>query len=219
MDDTLRAYHRAQDELDMVLAKVGADQWDSPSMCADWTVRDIAGHATWAQRQMCAWATGDEFTDRTGAPGSPHPGVLVGDDPVRAFRTARSACDAALTDDGLTRTTVLPGMGEIPVAAILPLLLTDSIAHAWDIAHPLGIEIQLPPDLLTRATAWARANVVRAPGFFAPELPAPPNADDQTRLMAYLGRDTARRGLSIADHQPPFTRSESGTPASRVRRV
>lgn len=203
MDDTLQAYRRAQDELEMVLAKIGSEQWDSPSACADWTVRDVAGHATWGQRQMRAWATGDEFTDRTGAPGSPHPGVLAGDDPVRTFRTARANCDAALTDEALARTTVLPGLGEIPVAAILSLLLTDSIAHAWDIAHPLGIEIQLSPDLVTRAADWARANVVRAPGFFGPELAAPAGSDAQTRLMAYLGRDTAHRD------QPPGVHKSS----------
>ncbi|RDI46148.1 TIGR03086 family metal-binding protein [Nocardia mexicana] len=189
MDETLRAYRRAQDELEAVLGKVGADQWDSPSACAEWTVRDIAGHVTWAQRQMCAWATGEEFGDRSGAPGSAHPAVQVGGDPVEDFRAARAACDAALTDAALARVTQITGIGEIPLAAILPLLLTDSITHAWDIGHPLGMDIQLPPDLVARADEWARTNVVRAPGFFGPELPPPADADEQTRLLSFLGRE------------------------------
>ncbi|MBB5912880.1 uncharacterized protein (TIGR03086 family) [Nocardia transvalensis] len=189
MDDTLEAYGRALDELELVLAKVDAGQWDSASACAEWTVRDVAGHVTWGQCQMRAWASGEDFTDRTGAPGASHPAALTGGDPVRAFRDARAACDSTLTDSGLARIVALPGLGEIPVAAILPLLLTDSITHAWDIAHPLGIEIQLPPDLVTRAFDWSRANVVRAPGFFGPELSPPTESDQQHRLMAYLGRD------------------------------
>ncbi|GAB2688766.1 TIGR03086 family metal-binding protein [Nocardia thraciensis] len=188
MDETLRAYRRAVDELEGVLAKVGADQWDSPSACAEWTVRDIAGHVAWAQRQMRAWATGEEFTDRSGAPGSAHPAVLAGEDPVETFRAARAACDAALTDAALARITQITGIGEIPLAAILPLLLTDSITHAWDMGHPLGIDIQVPPDLVARASTWAHANIVRAPGFFGPEVNPPSGADDQTRLLAFLGR-------------------------------
>ncbi|WP_280266751.1 TIGR03086 family metal-binding protein [Nocardia wallacei] len=188
MDETLQAYRRAVDELEAVLAKVGAGQWDSPSACAEWTVRDVAGHVTWAQRQMRAWAVEEEFTDRSGAPGSAHPGALAGDDPVQAFRSARAACDAALTAEALARTTQITGLGEIPLSAVLPLLLTDSITHAWDMAHPLGMDIQLPPDLVARASAWAHANVVRAPGFFGPEATPPSGADDQTRLLAYLGR-------------------------------
>jgi hypothetical protein len=48
--------------------------------------------------------------------------------------------------------------------------------------------VRLDPELLPGAFAWARDNVVRAPGFFGPELEPPPDADEQTRWLAYLGR-------------------------------
>jgi len=58
--DILNPYRRAQEGLDAVLATVRPDQWDTPSTCSEWTVRDIAGHVIWGQRQLRAWATGEQ---------------------------------------------------------------------------------------------------------------------------------------------------------------
>lgn len=188
MDTMLEQYRMAQDGFDAVLAEVPADRWDTPSTCADWTVRDVAGHVTWGQWQMRAWATGSPDPERTGAPGSPRPGVLTGPDPVATWRTARAESVPTLTPETLTRTTSITGIGEVPLVAVLALLVTDTVVHTWDIGHALGMPVTLEPTLVTTATDWARANVVRRPGFFGPELTAPDDSDKQTRLLAYLGR-------------------------------
>ena len=89
--DVLELYGRAQSGFDAMLAGVQPDQWDSPSTCAGWTVRDVAGHVTWGQRQLRAWATRGTY-DQPGGPGTPHPAVvLAGADPVSAWRAARAA--------------------------------------------------------------------------------------------------------------------------------
>jgi uncharacterized protein (TIGR03086 family) len=187
--DTMDAYRRARDGFDAVLTRVSPDRWDSPSMCAEWAVGDVAGHVIWAQHQLQSWAAGTAYTERAGAPGSPHPATMIGADPVRTWREARMAADASLTDTALGRTTVIPGRGEIPVAEVIPLLITDLVTHTWDIGHALDVDVRLPADLVALAFDWARANVVRAPGFFGPELTPPDDADEQTRMLAFLGRD------------------------------
>lgn len=186
--DTMKLYRQAQDEFDAVLAAVRPDQWDAPSACTEWAVRDVAGHVIWGQHQMRAWATGAEYTDRTGAPGSPHPAVHAGDDPVATWRAAREASVATLTEDALARPTSITGIGEVPLAAVVTLLITDQVAHTWDIGHALEMDVRLDPALVAVAFDWARANVVRAPGFFGPELTPPADADEQTRMLAFLGR-------------------------------
>lgn len=188
MMDSMATYRLAQDGLDAVLAAVPADRWDTPSACAEWTVRDVAGHVIWGQHQLRAWATGAEYTQQAGAPGAPHPAEMTGDDPVATWRAARAASVPTLTDTALAGTTTIPGMGEVPLAAVLNLMITDTTTHAWDIAHGLGMELELQPVLVTHAFDWARANLVRRPGFFGPELTAPDAADEQTRMLAYLGR-------------------------------
>lgn len=186
--ETLESYRRAQDLLDRVLAAVPDGQWDQPSACAEWSVRDVAGHVIWGQRQLRAWVTGAEFADRTGAPGAPHPRELATDDPVATWRAARADALATLDEESLARTTTLVGLGEITIAAVLTLLTTDALAHAWDIGHALGIDVRFDEELIPGSFAWARQNAVRRPGFFGPELTPPGEAGDQTRLLAFLGR-------------------------------
>jgi uncharacterized protein (TIGR03086 family) len=186
--DTMESYRRAQDTLDAVLAAVPADGWDHPSACAEWSVRDVAGHVIWGQRQLRTWATGAELADRSGAPGAPHPRGLASDDPVATWRTARAEALESLTDESLARLVTLPGLGEVPVAGLLTLLVTDQLAHAWDIGHGLGMDVRLPADLIPVAFAWSRQNVVRRPGFFGDELTPPAGGDEQTALLAFLGR-------------------------------
>ena len=186
--DAMQRYGRAQDDFDAVLAAVRPDQWDAPSACTEWTVRDVAGHVIWGQRQMQAWATGTDYADGRGAPGAPHPGELAGRDPVAVWRAARAESVATLTPEALGRTTSITGMGEVPLTAIVTLLTTDHVAHTWDIGHALGMDVRLDPALVTLAFDWARSNIVRRPGFFGPELTPPAGSDEQTRMLAFLGR-------------------------------
>jgi len=181
-------YRRAQDGFDAALAAVPADGWNAPSACAQWTVRDVAGHVIWGQDQLRHWATGQPYTVTTGAPGAPHPGELAGGDPFTTWRAARAASVDSLTEDALGRIVSLPGLGERPLSAIVTLLITDHLAHTWDTGHALGIDVQLDPEVVPVSYRWARDNVVRVPGLFGPELAPPPDADEQTRWLAYLGR-------------------------------
>lgn len=187
---TLELYRQAQDRFGTVLADVGQTQWDAPSACTEWSVRDVAGHVIWGQYQLRAWATGEEYAERAGAPGAPQPRVLAGADPVATWRAAREASSAALTEDALGRLTSIPGMGDVPVAAVVTLLTVDLVAHAWDIGHAIGGPERLEPALVSMAFDWARAHAVRRPGFFGPELtpPADADADEQTRMLAFIGR-------------------------------
>lgn len=184
----LEPYRRAQDGFDAVVAAVPAGRWNAQSACAAWSVRDVAGHVVWGQEQLAHWATGQDYTRTEGAPGAPHPGEMAGGDPVATWRAARAACDETLTGEALSRTVTLPVLGQTPVAAIVTLLVTDLLAHGWDIGHALGLEVRIDPDLIPGSFAWARDNVIRVPGFFGPELAPPPDADEQTRWLAYLGR-------------------------------
>jgi uncharacterized protein (TIGR03086 family) len=185
---TLGSYRRAQDAFEDALRSVPDGAWDTPSTCTEWTVADVAGHVVWGQEQLRHWATGATYAVRTGAPGAPHPAEMVGDDPVVRWRAARAAADATLTPAGLDRTVSLPGLGEVTVGGLFPLLVTDLLAHTWDIAHPFGREVRHDPGLIAGSFAWARDNVIRMPGFFGPELTAPGDTDEQARWLAYLGR-------------------------------
>ncbi|HLU54355.1 MAG TPA: TIGR03086 family metal-binding protein [Pseudonocardia sp.] len=202
--DALQDYRKAQDDFEAVLAEVRPDEWDAPSECAEWTVRDVAGHAIWGQHQLRAWATGEDHPDQRGAPGAPNPAQLAGPDPVAAWRAARAGSTATLNPEALARTTSITGIGEVPLGAVVTLLTTDLVAHTWDVGHALGRDVRLDPALVTLAFDWARAHAVRRPGFFGPELAPPDGSDEQTRMLAFLGRAPWRR-----DQTPPRRSSSS----------
>jgi uncharacterized protein (TIGR03086 family) len=189
--DAMQGYRKAQDDFDAVLAAVRPDQWDAPSECTEWTVRDVAGHVIWGQRQMRAWATGTDYADRRGAPGAPHPAELADPDPVAVWRAARAESVPTLTPEALARRTSITGIGEVPLAAMVTLVTADIVTHTWDIGHALGMDVRLDPALVTVAFDWARSNVVRRPGFFGPECTPPADSDEQTRMLAFLGRVTS----------------------------
>lgn len=189
--DVMESYRRAQDGFDAVLAAVPVNRWDAPSACAEWTVRDVAGHIVWGQNQMRAWATGTEYGASTGFPGSTNPGSLAGDDPVATWREARTAADPALTPGAIGRQITVEGLGEVPLAVMVEILTNDLLIHGWDIAAGAGVAADLDAGLVSDATVWAHRGIVRRPGFFGAEQPAPDGADEQARLMAYLGRNPA----------------------------
>jgi uncharacterized protein (TIGR03086 family) len=192
----MESYRRVQDGFDAMLVAVGAQRWDAPSMCPEWTVRDVAGHVIWAQEQVWHWATGAEYAVTTGAPGAPHPGAMAGDDPVATWRSARERSVATLTEEALGRMISLPGLGEVPLQAMITTFTTDQLVHTWDIGHALGLTVELDRDLVDGSVAWASNGVLRAPGFFGAELTPPDGADEQTRWLAFLGR-AAWRPVSV----------------------
>jgi len=69
-------------------------------------------------------------------------------------------------------------------------LCFDLVVHGWDLARAQGLDDAIAPDDIARVRAHAEAfgDALRSPGAFGPEVAAPSDADDQARLLAFLGR-------------------------------
>jgi uncharacterized protein (TIGR03086 family) len=67
----------------------------------------------------------------------------------------------------------------------------DVLVHTWGLATAVGADVVLDPDEVQTALATYRSlgDDVRNPSVFGDEVPAPPGADAQDRLLAYTGRD------------------------------
>jgi uncharacterized protein (TIGR03086 family) len=66
----------------------------------------------------------------------------------------------------------------------------DLLIHRWDLARAAGFDVTLPADEVARAweAATAFGDAMRGPNAFGPAVAAPEGSDDQTRLLAFLGR-------------------------------
>ena len=186
MAQNLSGYHRALDLFEGLVAGAPRDGWDAPSPCEGWTARDVAGHVTGGQYLILALAGGEPEPDVARDPARFVPGdVLMG------WRAARKECAAALSPDTLRRPIPFGGLGDLPLSDYLEGYILEPLVHAWDLARATGQPSRLDPDLVHHAFATAQvvAAPLRAAGHLAPPRPAPKGADEQTRMLAFLGRN------------------------------
>ncbi|MQY09785.1 TIGR03086 family metal-binding protein [Actinomadura macrotermitis] len=196
MAQELSGYQRALDRFEGVLGGVAGNGWDAASPCAGWTARDVAGHVTGGQHLVRALATGTPVPDV-----NHDPGRFCTGDALLAWRTARKETEAALTAEALRRPVPVGGLGELPLADFLEGYILEPLVHTWDLAVATGQPSRLDPDLVHHAFATAQmvAAAMRREGHLAPALPAPRGADEQTRLLAFLGRP---RGVRAEEGGP-----------------
>lgn len=178
-------YERVLDGFESVLSGVAKDAWDAVTPCGAWTARELAGHVIGGQHMIRALALGQEPPDI-----STDPGRLAGEDALHAWRTARKDCASALTPAALRRPIPFGRLGELPLIDFLGGHILEPLVHTWDLASALGRPIRLDPDLVHHAfaTAHVLAPTMRADGRLGAALPPPPGADEQLRLLAFMGR-------------------------------
>ncbi|HTN80386.1 MAG TPA: TIGR03086 family metal-binding protein [Acidimicrobiales bacterium] len=184
MGEGKEKYLRGLDGAQTVIDMVKDDQWEAQSPCADWKAADVVGHLISGTNMVSSLAT----TGETGSFSAPRE-YLVGDDPKASFAAARTAMEANLTPDNLSRVVKSP-FGEMPLDQFLNVITLDAIAHTWDLSQAIGHEVTLPPDLVHDCFEGVKPldAILRQPNLFGPKVEPPAGADEQTELMAFLGR-------------------------------
>lgn len=163
---------------------VPADRWASPSPCDDWTARDVVRHVV------------DTSAMFLGFIGQPAPdGPSVDEDPVGAWTSARNAIQAALDDPAIASLEYEGQLGRAQFEhGVDRFLSADALVHTWDLARAAGLDEHLDPDDV-RASLDAMSameeqvgELMRSSGAFGRQVDPPADADEQTRLLAFLGR-------------------------------
>lgn len=161
----------------------GTKQWDAPSPVAGWTARDVVRHLVeWLPPFLAAGADVE----------LPH-GPGVDDDPVAAWRQRCAGVQAVLDDpETPQRSLVNRHIGEIPLdQAIDRFYTSDVFMHTWDLARATGQDDRLDPDFCAMLLAGMEPldDVLRSSGQYGPRVPVPDDADTQTRMLGFIGRD------------------------------
>ncbi|MFG1793225.1 TIGR03086 family metal-binding protein [Nocardia sp. NPDC049149] len=159
---------------------VPADRWDADSPCAGWTARDVVRHVIDTEREMVK-VVGLELD----------PGPSVDDDPAAAWTAVCSSMQRILDDPALATREYDGHFGRTTLAATIDRFYCfDLVVHGWDLAAATETDTHIPEDELTWAVQVAHSlgDSLRMPGVCGPELDAPEGADEQTRMLAYLGR-------------------------------
>jgi uncharacterized protein (TIGR03086 family) len=164
---------------------VAPDQWDLPTPCREWSVRDLTNHVVgedlWAVPLMRG-STIEEVGDRLD-------GDVLGADPVQ---TARSAAQEATRTVAMTlpeHGTVHLSYGDDTMDEYIHQLAADHLVHSWDLAAAIGADPRLDPDLVADVATWfERAeSLYRSGGVIAARRSL--DGDPQHDLLAKFGRD------------------------------
>jgi uncharacterized protein (TIGR03086 family) len=180
MSDESQRYRRLADQFARTIAEVPEDRWSAPSPCEGWTARDVVRHVV---------DTHGLFLSLFGR--SMPAGPSVDDDPGAAFEHVRGVVQADLEDPERAAVEKDGPFGRRSFASAIDLFLSgDLLIHRWDLGTAAGLEVVFSPAEIERAWADTRTygEAARQPGVFGPELEAPADADEQTRLLAFLGR-------------------------------
>lgn len=100
----------------------------------------------------------------------------------------------AVLDDPASHTKMLVNrhIGEVPLPeAISKFFTSDVFMHTWDLARATGQDETLDPQRCSLLLAGLRPldDVLRSSGQFGPKVDVPDDADVQTEMLAFIGRD------------------------------
>lgn len=188
----LRRHREALDLFGRHVHAVRENQWQAPTPCTEWSVRDLVNHLTVEQLWVPPLVTGRLATGEAdeSSLGFDPEGDVLGDDPVAVWDRAAAAAREALAEPGALERTVQLSYGETACTAYCAQMVSDLVVHAWDLARAIGADERLPDDLVTftvREVGPYSADLEKS-GLFAAPVEAPPGADVQTKLLALLGR-------------------------------
>ncbi len=161
----------------------GAKSWDAPAPVAGWTARDVVRHLTdWFPGFLAAGAGID-------LPRGPS----VDDDPVLAWQVHCKGVQAVLDDPAtVDRQLTNPHFGSVPRDAAIDRFYTaDVFMHTWDLARATGQDDRLDPAFCAGLLAGMAEmeEAIRSSGQYGPRVEVPADADTQTRLLGFIGRD------------------------------
>ncbi|MEU3920777.1 TIGR03086 family metal-binding protein [Streptomyces sp. NPDC029004] len=136
-----------------ILEQADPKDWEAPTSCADWTLHQLVAHMAGQHHGFAAAAAGggsDLSVWRTCA---------LGDDPLKAYRTAAESVLEAFAQPGvLTREFTIPEIStstRFPASVAIGFHFLDYVVHGWDVARALGVSLDLDDESAEAALAIA----------------------------------------------------------------
>jgi len=160
---------------------VPGDAWDNPAPCEGWVARDVVGHLVeWLPAFF--FGTWDIATESI-------PSVAVS--PVDAWAAVNGAIQRALDDPAVAQSERDVRFGRASFENTIDMICTaDVLIHTWDLARATGLDETLDPAEVQRFVDSMEPmdQLLRDSGQYGPRVAVSADADEQTRLIAFLGR-------------------------------
>ncbi|MCB0994811.1 MAG: TIGR03086 family protein [Acidimicrobiales bacterium] len=166
-------WKQAAAHFDQNLKAVGDDQWDLPTPCEGWSVRELVDHAVQAQAGI---------------------GSVLGSAaaPDASWDDVYPAVSAAIDDPSNLEGNAPPQvMGGMPKHQLLGIAVGDVLLHSWDLARATGGDENLPPaavEAVQMGLGRMPEQMLRSPKMFANPVEVADDASAQDKLLGFTGR-------------------------------
>ena len=117
--DLITLTTRAHRAAGVTIAGIRTDDWDRPTPCAEWTVRDIVKHLIEGHDSRTAEATGHPMKSRPSAD----------DDLARSYEESSADFLAAFDAEALEKTFDFGTFGPLPGKNAMAVLFVDTLTH------------------------------------------------------------------------------------------
>ncbi len=149
------------------------EQWQADTPCEGWCVKDLVDHAIGVQQQVAG-------------------GVLGVDAQGMDWPALHNAMSSAMDDPSVLDGELPQGpFGPMSKAMMLGVGVSDLLIHTWDLARAIGADERLPAGPVTSSYLGLQRfpeEAMRASGRFGPAIEAAEDADEQTKLLSFAGR-------------------------------
>ncbi|MEY2590051.1 MAG: hypothetical protein QOJ67_2035 [Acidimicrobiaceae bacterium] len=182
MSEIAERYGRVAGRFTKRANEVPEAAWELPAPCDGWVARDVVRH-------MVEWMPA--FLSSAGGPPLPD-GPSVDEDPAGAWGTLNGGIQALLDDPVASATEIShPQAGTHRLEdAIGMFFLGDVLMHTWDLARAAGLDETLDAEVVHDMLVGMEPldEMLRASGQYGPKVDVPGDADEQTKLIAFTGR-------------------------------
>jgi uncharacterized protein (TIGR03086 family) len=195
-DALLAPLATALDGTGQLVGGVTDEQWELPTPCTHWTIRQLVDHLVGGNRLFARVLRGEPLPPPEDLGRRGHADQL-GNDPAAAFRTSADELLAALRAPGVLQRTHTVPVGRLPGPAVVHLRIVETLVHGWDLARATGRQLPFPDQLAEQELTFSRDLLGRLPEGRKPFALSRPVADDAPpidRLAALLGRGPDRAG-------------------------
>jgi uncharacterized protein (TIGR03086 family) len=176
--DAVALHRDALGVAQLVVDQIVPSQFEMPTPCEEWTVRQVLEHMIVGNRRIA----GDRPNDGDD---------VIGADLSGSYAASAAASLAAFSAQGAMDRLFPLSIGDAPGSFAVVVRSTDQLAHAWDLAKATGLSTDLAPDLYVTALELLRqrfATKGRNSKTYADEKPTPPGATAADRFAAFAGR-------------------------------
>jgi uncharacterized protein (TIGR03086 family) len=181
MSEISERYRKVAAAFTRTAEAVPDDAWDNPAPCEGWVARDVVGH-------LVEWLPAFFFGTWNIEVSS---GPSVAEDPAGAWAVVNGAIQRALDDPEIAGSERDTRMGRWTFEQTIDTICTaDILIHTWDIARATGLDESLDPDEVRRFVESMEPmdEMLRESGHYGPRVAVPDDADEQTQLIAFVGR-------------------------------